>query len=155
MKYADIKSWGCDIGNVIVENGSNNLIPDCFDGIKHLIDSVGSENVFIISKASIAQQRLSRIFLGDFGFYSVGLLPGNVRFCLERLEKAPIIRELELQGHIDDRGEIIHSIQDFVQCPIWFRPGEDDYGLWTSKIRGDVYMFYSWKELIETWDSDF
>jgi hypothetical protein len=162
MKFSEIKKWGVDIGNVIIKNGSYvepwkmeniQLIPDCLIGVKFLIDKVGSDNVWIISKASLPQQNTSKQFLNELGFHKeAGLKYDHVLFCLERLEKAPIIKELNIQGHLDDRGEIIESIQKSITCPIWFNPDPEDYHKWNCRIDNEIPIINSWKEFMENWD---
>lgn len=161
MKFNTIKRWGVDIGNVIVKNGSYTskltidnveFIPESLQGLKFLIDKVSAPNVWIISKVSPEQQELSEIFLEKFEVYGkTGLLKDHVRFCLERLDKAPIIKELDLQGHIDDRGEVIQSVQGFLTCPVWFNPETSDYNKWSCKMDSKVELITSWSEFQKAW----
>jgi hypothetical protein len=158
MKFSEVRRCGVDIGNVIVKNGSYTskltidnaeLVPGSVQGVKFLVNKVGTSNVWIVSKASLEQQESSKIFLERFGLYSTaGLSHDHVRFCLERLDKAPIIKELDLQGHIDDRGEVIESIQNFVPCPVWFNVELSDYDKWNCRLKDSVPLFSSWEEFL-------
>jgi hypothetical protein len=161
MKLSEVKRWGVDIGNVLVKNGSykdkltiHNMefIQDSLMGLKFLIDKVGTDNVWIISKVSTEQQELSEIILEQFDIYGkTGLNKNHVKFCLERLDKAPIIKELNLQGHIDDRGQIIDSVQNFLPCPVWFNPEPADYYKWSCVMSDKVWLVSSWQELFKYW----
>lgn len=152
IKPSKVKRWGVDIGNVLVHNFNVNtefskltweeisknggeVIAGAIDGLKKLVDKVGSDNVWIVSKVSPAQQKVSEFILEHINIYEkTGLKRDHVRFCLERKDKAPIIKELNLDGHIDDRGEVIESIQSFVSCPIWFNPENSDILEWGPNI---------------------
>jgi hypothetical protein len=158
MKLKEVKKWGIDIGNVLIQNGSYTsystiddmkYIQDSLVGLKFIIDTVGSDNVWLISKVSPEQQKLTEIILDKFEIYSqTGLDRNHVKFCLERLDKAPIIKELGLEGHIDDRGEIIDSLQNFLPYPVWFNAEPSDYYKWNCKLKDEIPLFDSWKEFL-------
>ncbi|HVI42695.1 MAG TPA: hypothetical protein VM577_18810 [Anaerovoracaceae bacterium] len=169
MKYIhpkDVKRWGVDIGNVLVENfnikitdpsqvtwenvkGNGRLVPGAIEGLKLLIDKVGAENVWIVSKVSPIQQMVSELVLKELQVCErTGMRPEQIRFCLERKDKAPIIKELQLEGHIDDRGEVIDSLQNFLPCPIWFAPSQKDMLEWDDYISQKVLMVFGWAGII-------
>ncbi|HLG28174.1 MAG TPA: hypothetical protein VI423_10350 [Paenisporosarcina sp.] len=167
MKLHEIKSWGVDVGNVLIRNASNRaieqkqltfkevvnklfLVPDALLGLRMLVQKVGPENVWIVSKATREQSAVTRLALERFRFYqTTGLRKDQVLFCPERKDKRPIIKALELEGHVDDRGEVIESIQSFVKCPIWFHPEEKETEEWASKIKYNVRVVSGWKQIME------
>lgn len=162
IKPNKVKRWGVDIGNVLVHNfrtsidfsqltweeitkSGGEVLPGALEGLKALIDKVGADNVWIVSKVSPAQQQVSEFILDHINVYEVtGLKRENVRFCLEKKDKAPIIKELNLDGHIDDRGEVIESVQSFLPCPIWFNPERADMLEWDERVSKKVLMVFSW-----------
>ena|ERR1700743_378090 len=161
MKLREAKRWGVDIGNVLIPNGTYGqdldpkdvkFLPDALEGLEFLINQFGSSNVFIISKATAEQQILSRKILESVVCPRTNLLMNNVRFCLERLDKFPIIQQLGLDAHIDDRGEIIYSIQNLIPWAIWFNPDCEDFDKWNLKIKDRIPLFYSWSEFMQDWN---
>lgn len=169
MKYihpVQVKRWGVDIGNVLVKNFNHKvtdvsqvtwenikengeLVPDAIQGLKLLIDKVGADNVWIVSKVSPIQQMISELILKELQICEqTGMRPEQIRFCLERKDKAPIIKELQLEGHIDDRGEVIESLQSFLPCPIWFNPSDKDYLEWDDYISQKILMVPNWQGII-------
>lgn len=160
MKLSQATRWGVDIGNVLIENGSYSsyqevsrmrFIPDSIQGLSFLVAKVGADNVHIISKATIEQSKLSELILRDVICPQTGLLIKNVDFCLERLDKEPIIKRLNLQGHIDDRGQIINSVQDFLMCPVWFNPVWYDQIDWQDKMNAKVSRVNTWQQIMKMW----
>ncbi len=170
MKLSEVKSWGVDIGNVLIKNlpmktqlllterkippqevvKQLSLVPDALLGLRFLSQRVGPENVWIVSKASPHQREVSRLALEKFRFYpTTGLKPDQVLFCPERKDKRPIIKALDLEGHIDDRGEVIESIQKFVKCPVWFSPEEYDTAQWLYQVKYTVRVVSGWKQIME------
>lgn len=165
MKSTDVKRWGVDIGNVLIENFAKDikdeskvtweniskngrLIPGAIEGLKFLIEKVGADNVWIISKVSPIQQKVIEMVFENLNICEkTGLLPDHIRFCLERKDKAPIIKELGLEGHIDDRGEVMESLQGFLPCPIWFNPSKKDYMEWNKYVSSQVLMVPNWDNI--------
>ena len=170
IKPSEVKRWGVDIGNVLVHNFKINtdfdnltweeisknggeIIPGALEGLKKLIDKVGADNVWIVSKVSPAQQKVSEFILEHINIYEkTGLLRDHIRFCLEKKDKAPIIKELKLDGHIDDRGEVIESLQAFLPCPIWFNPDQEDMLEWDDHISMKVLMVHNWDAIMTLLD---
>jgi hypothetical protein len=68
-------------------------------------------------------QRRSVEWLESNGFFeATGFLIDNIRFCIERSQKAPICRELGITYFIDDRWDIIESMLLDAKQLIWFGP---------------------------------
>lgn len=167
MKINDVKSWGIDIGNVLIKNVSPKtwqyyaehnvpaetivnhlqLLPDALVGLRFLIHQVGRENVWIISKA---KPEIMRLAFEKFRIHmATGLDPDQVLFVPQRLDKIPVAKVLELEGFIDDRGEVISSLQSFVKCPIWFRPEPDESAMWIHQMNYNIRVVSSWHQLMD------
>jgi hypothetical protein len=171
MKVTEVERWGVDIGNVLLWNVPENLrialetdemsvedmvehleeVPGAMQGLQFLIDRVGAERVWIISKASALQEAVSRLALkSKFPLATnLGFDLSHLRFCLEKIDKAPILQELGIQGHIDDRGEVIASIQSFVPCPLWLHPEDWDYELWRDRVTHRAVLVQTWQQILE------
>lgn len=170
MRLNEVKSWGIDIGNVLIKNipyktrqlyadhqiapevivNHLQLLPDALLGLRFLVHQVGKQNVWIISKANNQQIPISRLAFQKFKIPQVtGFDMEQMLFVPERLDKAPVIQSLELEGHIDDRGEIIVSVQDIVKCPIWFKPDPKDSVRWVADMKYNIRVVSSWRQFME------
>lgn len=170
MKINQIKSWGVDVSNVILRNLPESLqrfheqenscseeisrhlklIPEALLGIQFLTQKVGIGNVWIIAKAEKKQIQAIRLAFNKLKFYNVtGLKRDQVLFVSERQDKIPVIKCLELEGYVDDRGEIIHSVQNFVKCPLWFCPDLKESDRWARQMNYSVRVISGWKQLME------
>src|SRR4051812_16196402 len=117
MRPSEVKSWGVDIGHVILRGLSPNdqklaptmqpkdlvrsaqLLPDALVGLKFLVDVVGPDNVSIVSKASRNMIEASRLAFERFDIYNAtGLRADQVLFVPERQDKRPVIKVLDLGG---------------------------------------------------------
>lgn len=170
MKLHQINSWGIDVGNVIFHNLSESLqlfhqkedsspeeiveqmslIPDTLNGLKMLVGKVGKDNIWLFSKSGEKRIATTKLALERFKVYqSTGIKEDQVIFVPGRQDKIPIIKALELDGHIDDRGETIFSVQKFVKCPLWFCPNQKDADKWARKMKHSVRVVSGWKQLME------
>lgn len=170
MRLHEVKSWGIDIGNVIIHNlpvkmrdaleAKNpspeevlkhlHLVSDALLGVRMLTQRVGPENVWVVSKANRLQTAVSKLAFERFKIYqTTGLKKDQVLFCPDRQDKRVIIQALDLEGHIDDRGEVIESIQGHIKCPIWFAPEDYDAAKWLPHIRYSVRVVSSWKQIVD------
>lgn len=139
---------GLDYGNTIVgpESGehltedktgpANFAKPGAIMAISKLIAVFGEENTFIISKARPRTQEKILAWLKDNEFYKkTGFLPANIRFCLERREKAAICKELNIDIMIDDRPEVMAFLTT-VRFRLLFDPVKEEMIIWHDKILG-------------------
>lgn len=117
---------GIDIGGVIMDRAndksdtsffSQNYLqttcnPGMFEAVKELVDIFGADNVWIVSKAGARTQARSLEWLAHHDFYKrTGFKFGNVKFCLERHEKAPICITLGITHFIDDKIEVMGYLE--------------------------------------------
>lgn len=145
------KRIGIDFGGVIVQDRANRRTPnedtdlhktsneqhaqaDVFGAMRSIVDCFDGQ-VWIVSKAGPKMQTMTLNWLEQVNFYDRTLLPeSNVRFCLEREEKADICRELDITDFIDDRIHVMQILRDVVPhlylfgtiekaqyCPPWAR----------------------------------
>lgn len=170
MRLHEVKSWGIDIGNVIIRNlpikmrdsleAKNaspeeilkhlHLVPDALLGVRMLTQHVGPDNVWIISKANRLQTAVSKFAFDKLKIHqTTGIRKDQLLFCPDKQDKRVIIQALGLEGHIDDRGEIIESIQGLIKCPIWFAPESEDSAEWLPRIRYSVRVVSSWKQVVD------
>lgn len=167
IKPSEVKRWGVDFGNVLVKNfkikfddpneeitwekvaDQGELITGSLEGLKTLIDRVGADNVWIVSKVNDVQRKVAELIIKNLQICEkTGLLPDHIKFCLKRKDKAPIIKELKLDGHIDDRGEVIESLQSFLPCPIWFNPEQADMLEWDDHVSMKILMVHNWDAIM-------
>jgi hypothetical protein len=83
-------------------------------------------DVWLISKCGKKIQDRSLAWLEAYEFFEVtGVKPEQVIFCRQRKEKSPIAESLALRVFIDDRVDIISSMENIVAHPILFRSWEE------------------------------
>lgn len=169
MKIKDVKSWGIDIGNVLIKNvpyetqqyywerqltpdqvvNHLQLIPDALLGLRFLIHKVGKENVWVVSKANPIQAAISRLAFDKFKVYAAtGLDPSQVLFVTERPDKVIVFKALELEGCVDDHGEVIALSQSVVKCPIWFKPNPKYSAQWIPQMRYSTRVVSGWTQFL-------
>jgi len=87
---------------------------DAFDVIRELVTRT-SGHVWLVSKAGPRIQALTRKWLVHWRFFEETAVPeGNVRFCLERRDKAEHASELRLSHFIDDRVDVHQHLRGIV-----------------------------------------
>ncbi len=113
---------GVDIGGVIIDRVRNDgtdtafkskrylettAIPGVFLSLAKLRERFNGE-IFVVSKAGLETELKTRDWLNRKGFYDLtGINPGDVHYCRERKEKAPICEWLGITHFIDDRLEVL------------------------------------------------
>lgn len=128
---------GIDIGNVII-GGPSELpdtsffsdnflatppVPESFESIQRLAQEF---DVWLISKCGQKIQDRSMAWLEEYKFFDfTEVKPEQVIFCRQRKEKAPIAESLELRVFIDDRVDIISTMNGIVDHPILFVTWEE------------------------------
>lgn len=85
-----------------------------FDAVPQLARRFGHQ-VWLVSKCGPRVQEKSRRWLEHHRFFErTGIPPGNLRFCLERPQKADHCRELGLTHFIDDRADVLQHLEGLV-----------------------------------------
>ena len=79
---------GCDVGNVITI-GYTLITDEAIQGVRSMVDTVGPDDFYIVSKARFEQQKSTLALFHRVGFCArTGVLPRNILFCLDRLGTA-------------------------------------------------------------------
>lgn len=130
--YALDMRIGIDIGNVIIGGGGEDTfftekfldtpaMEDAWESVRGLWEA--QHELHIISKCGKETERKSLIWLDVYGIS--GLIPVHrTHFVRKRELKAPMAQALELGIFIDDREDIIDSMQGIVKHPILFTSWE-------------------------------
>ena len=79
-------SWGigCDVGNVI-SIGYDDITDEAIEGVRAMVETVGRDDFYIVSKAKKEQQYDTLALFHRRGFCAkTGVVPRNIRFCQQR-----------------------------------------------------------------------
>jgi hypothetical protein len=129
---------GIDIGRVIINGeGGNDTsffghddqaamatpgVPGAFEAITELVDAF-EQRAWLVSKCGPKIQRRSMLWLDHHGFWAAtGLSRANVRFCLERRDKAQHATKLGLTHFVDDRWDVHTHLAGLVEHLYLFGP---------------------------------
>lgn len=153
---------GIDIGKVIIDGAHNDgtdtaffsdnflrttALPDAFKSIGNLVSRFGSEHVYLVSKCGLRVQEKSLAWLAHHNFWEqTGMNPNAHRFCLRRSEKAGICKTLGITHFIDDRAEILVSMQGIVTHRYVFNPTDRELQQYADRMQGEQIV-RSWAEL--------
>jgi len=130
-------------------------VDDALAGVQRLVQRVGADRVWIVSRCSGLERGVNARILSIFDAYAVtGLLRDHVHFVDRRSEKAGVCAQLGIDGHIDDRGEVLFAVKDVVPCLVWFNPTSADVSCWCAQLPKETYTVYSWNELITRLDAE-
>lgn len=122
---------GIDIGNVIIGGvgaEDTSFFTDDYlatPEIKNAFESItllnSQHDVWLLSKCGEKVQARTLEWLKDRRFFDItGVDPEKVLFCRKRPQKAGIAKDHEFSVFIDDREDIIQSMEGTVQLPILF-----------------------------------
>lgn len=99
--------------------------PPCegmFEVVPDLVE-LFKRQVWLVSKAGPKVQEKTRQWLRHHAFFErTGVEPGNLRFCLERPQKAQHCRELGITHFIDDRADVLLHLEGVVPHRFLFGP---------------------------------
>lgn len=120
---------GVDIGRVIIPGDGPDTsfvggseadalrtppIEGALESLSRLRAAFGGR-VWLLSKCGPRVQARTRRWLDRHRFFQATGIPyGQVRFCLERREKAPICGELGIGLFVDDRLDVLDAMRDVV-----------------------------------------
>ena len=124
---------GIDIGNVIIGGGGEDTfftesfmdtpeVEGALNSIRALKEA--GHELHVISKCGQATELRSVVWLGNMGFLPWIFLERRLHFVRKRHLKAPMAQALELDIFIDDRQDIIDSMEGIVDHPILFTSWE-------------------------------
>ncbi|MES2938724.1 MAG: hypothetical protein V4864_13645 [Pseudomonadota bacterium] len=93
-----------------------------FDAVPLLVQLFGGQ-AWLVSKAGPRVQEKTRQWLQHHAFFQrTGIASGNIRFCLERSQKALHCRELGITHFIDDRSDVLGHLKGVVPHRFLFGP---------------------------------
>lgn len=159
MKNAPhILRLGIDIGRVLIAaeganggdtafiGGSMNDALDTppyegmFDAVAPLVDRFEGR-VWLVSKCGPSVQAKSRAWLLHHRFFErTGMAPANLRFCLQRPQKADHCRELGITHFIDDRSDVLGHLKGIVPNRYLFGPQR------TPVTEAGLVLLPTWKD---------
>ena len=154
---------GIDLGGVIISQDTDE--PDLFFSdsflkvepfqnsfliIQNMIQTIGQENVFIISKCGEKIQKKSIEWLEHKRFFEITKFnPKNIYFCLERYQKAEIAQTLHLTHFIDDRYSVLKYMIDLsdIQKLILFCPKDTERELSQKQSNPKIIELNNWIDI--------
>jgi hypothetical protein len=122
---------GIDIGRVIIDGSSGTgdtsffsgdttamlrtpAVPGAFEAITRLVPLFDGQ-AWLVSKCGPRVQRRSLEWLRHHRFFELtGIAEGNVRFCLQRPEKAIHCADLGITHFVDDKPDVIAAVTPLV-----------------------------------------
>lgn len=131
--------FGTDLGGVVIQPASDNVKSDtsffndnylntppvegAFEALRQIVECLRYQNVYVISKCGVEIQKKSINWMvhNDF-FNATGIAPYRVNYCIERIDKVPIAARLGLTHFVDDRLDILESMNGVVPNLIKFSP---------------------------------
>jgi hypothetical protein len=125
---------GIDIGNVIIGGGADDtqFFTEKFwetpqvEGARESVYEMRrlGHEIHLISKCGVQTEQRSILWLGAEGFIPTPILERRIHFVRKRHLKAPMAQALELEVFIDDRQDIIDTMDGVVKYPILFTSWE-------------------------------
>lgn len=126
---------GVDIGRVIIGGaggdgvglfkGDYHKTPEIKDAIKSVAALNADSEVWLLSKCKIETQEKIILWLAGKDFHELTGVPRErILFCLERPQKAGIAKAHDFKVFIDDREDIIQSMDGVLPHPILFTSWE-------------------------------
>jgi hypothetical protein len=93
-----------------------------FDAVPELVRLFDAQ-VWLVSKCGPRVQEKTRHWLRHHRFFErTGIPPLNLRFCLERPQKADHCRELGITHFVDDRPDVLQHLEGVVPHRFLFGP---------------------------------
>ncbi len=87
-----------------------------------------NKRVWLVSKCGKNVQRKTRAWLRYWKFFEeTGVPPGNVRFCLERPQKAGHCKQLLITHFVDDRKDVLEHLHGIVDSLYLFGEQKDQH----------------------------
>ncbi|MFL6665378.1 MAG: hypothetical protein ACJ8G7_24685 [Rhizobacter sp.] len=100
-----------------------------FDAVPDLVRMFEGQ-VWLVSKAGPRVQEKTRHWLRHHSFFErTGIAPSNLRFCLERAQKAEHCRDLAITHFVDDRLDVLGHLEGVVPNRFLFGPQKKPFAL--------------------------
>lgn len=107
-----------------------------FESIASVV-SLFEGNAWLVSKCGPNVQKKTKAWLKHWNFHdATGLPEENVRFCLERPQKAHHCKQLKLTHFVDDRLDVLQHLKDLVPNLYLFgeQPNRDSIPDWVIHV---------------------
>lgn len=102
------------LGNSLEKAMETPPSPHAFEQVARLVEMFEG-NAWLISKCGPNVQRKTKAWLRHWNFHQATKLPeGNVRFCLEKPQKAHHCKQLKITHFIDDRLDVLTHLRGLV-----------------------------------------
>ena len=110
------------IGGTIQDALDTPAYDGMFDVVPALVELFHGQ-VWLVSKCGPRVQEKRRLWLHHHRFFErTGIAPANLRFCLERPQKAGICSKLGVTHFIDDRADVLRCMNGVVEHRYLFGP---------------------------------
>ncbi len=157
-----IEKLGVDIGGVIIDRVNDKTdtsffsdnflqtkpVPGVFEALRALSEVKYTDQIFLVSKCGERIQKRTLAWLDHHDFYKItGIQPNQVHFCLERPEKAGICERLGITHFVDDRLEILSSMQS-MKTRYLFQSRAEEIKKYVHFL-DQVKQVSTWQEILE------
>jgi hypothetical protein len=148
--FASELRLGVDIGRVIIAGDGPDTsfvggsdedalrtpeIAGATEALTRLHRALGGR-VWLVSKCGARVQERTRRWLAHRRFFETTRIdPANLFFCHTRPEKAPICQKLEITCFVDDRSDVLASMNGIVPHRLWFG-ASDAHGSHVTPVAG-------------------
>jgi len=149
QQYPNIETLGytTEFDRFLLQHSS--VVPNAFFGLKRLTEIRGADQVWIVSRAEGIERVVNRrLFIAHRFEEITGLSIDHIHFVDKREEKAHVCKRLGIQGHIDDRGEVLSHLVGVVPNLIWFSPTASDLFKWSLRLSGSTCRVSGWNEIL-------
>lgn len=110
-----------DIGGVIVNKSTRELIDGGIKSIKLCCEKYTPDNIYIISKAKDKWIKANEQMLSDVNFFELtGFLSKNVYYVNEYIDKQTLCNKLKINYMVDDSIKVIRYMLEIDTIPMWF-----------------------------------
>ena len=141
---------GFDFGKTIGITDDEKPYKNSFNVIKMIIDKLGADNVYIISKAKVEMKEKISQWLIDRNFFDVtNFNISNVYFVDEYEDKRILVDKLQINIFVDDSVKIIRCLIDspVIKKLVWFNGNNKLIKDLPSKYRERIIITHQWGKL--------
>jgi len=141
------EALGVDIDNVLVRDSAP--VDGAFEALNQLVNRRFANQVYLVSKCALEQERKTIQWLVDQGFFDrTGVKRAHVYFCRERSDKAGICKKLGITHFIDDRLEVLSALLSVAHLYL-FQPDSEEMRQWTQSLTKQLTLVYSWQDVLD------
>lgn len=131
------------LGNTMEKAMQTPPSPGAIEGVAELV-RLFDGNAWLVSKCGPNVQDKTKRWLKHWDFYrKTGLPQGNLRFCLQRNQKAGHCKQLKLNYFIDDRMDVLEHLVGIVPNLFLFGEQKD-----SASIPANVTRALNWEAAV-------